>query len=107
MADAARLMKWHRELQIQLSTDLTRAFQQVEIQTAWHRAVLTFRIWWEVSSKKPFPLAPDAPCMRELVKLFQQHAPNVARVYGANLHWFLLQGIFRERGIQWPESWVI
>jgi len=43
--------------------------------------------------------------MRELISLIQQHAPDVAEVYGANLYTFLLRGVFWARGIPWPEAW--
>src|SRR5712691_8274366 len=107
MAESVRMMMWHEALAAQLQADLQEAFQRSEIQAAWHQAVRDFRIWWELSSKRAFPLGPDEPCMRELVTLFQQHEPDVAEVYGRSLHVFLLQGIFRERGIQWPEPWAM
>jgi hypothetical protein len=64
----------------------------------------TSRPNYRPTSNKPSDRLKFKRCGAEL---FQQHAPDVAAVYGSYLDVFLLQGIFKTLGIPWPDSWAI
>jgi hypothetical protein len=103
----AAWQKSFKEIQDQLTAELYQASQHEEVKKAFAAAVTIFRYWWDHASDDEFPLVSESPYMRELVAFIQQHAPDLADVYGANIYKFLLQGIFWACRIPWPAEWGI
>jgi hypothetical protein len=105
MAHLARLTRRDKALADELTAELNHAFEHPEVKRAWRLAAMAFRHLRDPASGSWYPLTPTSPLMRPLLRLFRQHAPKIAEVYGEDLYVFILRGIFLTLRSPWPEAW--